>query len=133
MEKNYKEDLSRDDTIRLTIKSLLEVVQTGAKNIEITVMESYGKKTVSLDSCVTSRSDDSDTIHALPQELKNEEIEEIVKSIETEKEAEAERKRTRTAAVAQSVAGLGRDPTLVQTGGAGGVDSGAGSTESGHQ
>jgi 20S proteasome alpha/beta subunit len=47
LEKNYKEDQSRDDTIRLTIKSLLEVVQTGAKNIEITVMESYGKTTVS--------------------------------------------------------------------------------------
>jgi hypothetical protein len=67
------------------------------------------------------------------QELKNEEIEEIVKSIEAEKEAEAERKRNRTAAVAQTAAGLGRDPSLVQTGGAGGVDSGAGSTESGHQ
>jgi 20S proteasome alpha/beta subunit len=55
MEKNYKEDLSRDDTIRLTIKSLLEVVQTGAKNIEITVMESYGKKTVSRDSRIAPR------------------------------------------------------------------------------
>ena len=70
---------------------------------------------------------------ATVQELKNEEIEEIVKSIEAEKEAEAERKRNRTAAVAQTAAGLGRDPSLVQTGGAGGVDSGAGSTESGHQ
>ena len=38
--------MSRDDTIKLTIKSLLEVVQTGAKNIEISVMESYGKVTV---------------------------------------------------------------------------------------
>ena len=56
MEKNYKEDLSRDDTIRLTIKSLLEVVQTGAKNIEITVMESYGKKTVSCHVGVTLHS-----------------------------------------------------------------------------
>jgi 20S proteasome alpha/beta subunit len=54
MEKNYKEDLSRDETIRLTIKSLLEVVQTGAKNIEITVMESYGKKTVSLGVVITT-------------------------------------------------------------------------------
>jgi hypothetical protein len=40
--------MSRDDTIKLTIKSLLEVVQTGAKNIEISVMESYGKVTVSV-------------------------------------------------------------------------------------
>ena len=38
--------MSRDDTIKLTVKSLLEVVQTGAKNIEISVMESYGKVTV---------------------------------------------------------------------------------------
>ena len=50
LEKNYPEELSRADTIKLTIKSLLEVVQTGAKNIEISVMESYGKVTVSL-SC----------------------------------------------------------------------------------
>jgi 20S proteasome subunit alpha 4 len=47
LEKNHKDDMSRDDTIKLTIKSLLEVVQTGAKNIEISVMESYGKVTVS--------------------------------------------------------------------------------------
>ena len=46
LEKNHKEDMNRVDTIKLTIKSLLEVVQTGAKNIEITVMESFGKQTV---------------------------------------------------------------------------------------
>ena len=38
--------MDREQTIQLTIKSLLEVVQTGAKNIEISVMESYGKVTV---------------------------------------------------------------------------------------
>ena len=47
LEKNHKDDLGRDDAIKLTVKSLLEVVQTGAKNIEISVMESYGKITVS--------------------------------------------------------------------------------------
>jgi 20S proteasome subunit alpha 4 len=46
LEKNHKDDLPRDDAIKLTVKSLLEVVQTGAKNIEITVMEEYGKVTV---------------------------------------------------------------------------------------
>ncbi len=46
LEKNHKDDMSREDTIKLTVKSLLEVVQTGAKNIEISVMESYGKITV---------------------------------------------------------------------------------------
>ena len=46
LEKNHKDELNRADTIKLTVKSLLEVVQTGAKNIEITVMESFGKQTV---------------------------------------------------------------------------------------
>jgi 20S proteasome alpha/beta subunit len=46
LEKNHKDDMNRVDTIKLTVKSLLEVVQTGAKNIEITVMESFGKQTV---------------------------------------------------------------------------------------
>lgn len=48
LEKNYPEELSRSEAIKLTIKSLLEVVQTGAKNIEISVMEKYGVVTVSL-------------------------------------------------------------------------------------
>jgi len=39
LERNYKDDMSRDETIKLTIKSLLEVVQTGAKNIEIAILE----------------------------------------------------------------------------------------------
>ncbi|KAJ3166678.1 Proteasome subunit alpha type-4 [Geranomyces variabilis] len=38
LEKNHKEDMDRDDTIKLAIRSLLEIVQTGAKNIEIAVM-----------------------------------------------------------------------------------------------
>jgi len=46
LEKNYTEELSREDAIKLTVKSLLEIVQTGAKNIEIAVMESYGVMTV---------------------------------------------------------------------------------------
>lgn len=47
LEKNHKDDMTRDESIKLTVKSLLEVVQTGAKNIEISVMEGYGKVTVS--------------------------------------------------------------------------------------
>ena len=38
LERNYKEDMDREETIKLTVKSLLEVVQTGAKNIEIAIM-----------------------------------------------------------------------------------------------
>lgn len=48
LEKNHKDEMSREETIKLAVKSLLEVVQTGAKNIEITVMESYAKITVCL-------------------------------------------------------------------------------------
>ena len=40
LEKNYKEDMDQKETIKLAVKSLLEVVQTGAKNIEISVMMS---------------------------------------------------------------------------------------------
>ena len=46
LEKNHKEDMTREETIKITVKSLLEVVQTGAKNIDITVMDGYGKVTV---------------------------------------------------------------------------------------
>ncbi|KAF8498365.1 nucleophile aminohydrolase [Gautieria morchelliformis] len=84
LEKNHKDDMSRDDTIKLTIKSLLEVVQTGAKNIEISVMESYGKVT----------------------NLDLSQIEGIVQEIEREKEQEAERKRTRLAATAAGQAAM---------------------------
>ena len=38
--------MTRDETVKLTVKSLLEVVQTGAKNIEITVMDGFGSFTV---------------------------------------------------------------------------------------
>lgn len=57
LEKNHKDDMSRDEAIKLTIKSLLEVVQTGAKNIEISIMEEFGKVTVgfSLVSCPSLR------------------------------------------------------------------------------
>lgn len=38
LERNHKDGMDREETIKLTIKSLLEVVQTGAKNIEIAIM-----------------------------------------------------------------------------------------------
>lgn len=64
--------MDREETIKLTVKSLLEVVQTGAKNIEIAIM-APGK-----------------TIEMLPVE----DIESYVKSIETEKQEEAAKKKT---------------------------------------
>lgn len=72
LERNYKEDMDREATIRLAIKSLLEVVQTGAKNIEIALM-APGK-----------------TVEMLPLE----DIENYVKSIEQEKQEEAAKKKT---------------------------------------
>ena len=64
--------MDREATIQLTIKSLLEVVQTGAKNIEIAIM-SPGK-----------------TMELLPSD----QIEAYVKSIEAEKQEEAAKKKT---------------------------------------
>jgi 20S proteasome subunit alpha 4 len=72
LERNYKEDMDREATIRLAIKSLLEVVQTGAKNIEIAIM-APGK-----------------TLEMLPVE----DIENYVKNIEQEKQEEAAKKKT---------------------------------------
>ena len=64
--------MDREATIQLTIKSLLEVVQTGAKNIEIAIM-APGK----------------------PMELlPSDQIETYVKSIEAEKQEEAAKKKT---------------------------------------
>lgn len=64
--------MDRESTIQLTIKSLLEVVQTGAKNIEIAVM-APGKP-----------------MEMLPAD----QIETYVKAIEAEKQEEASKKRT---------------------------------------
>ncbi|KAG1066269.1 hypothetical protein G6F42_026692 [Rhizopus arrhizus] len=71
LEKNYSEEMDEKNTIKLAIKSLLEVVQTGAKNIEIAVMTS------------------DNTVKLLEQE----EVESVVAEIEKEKEEEAEKKK----------------------------------------
>ncbi|CAO3659757.1 unnamed protein product [Rhizopus stolonifer] len=71
LEKNYNSDMEENDTVKLAIKSLLEVVQTGAKNIEIVVMGTEGEV----------------------KRLEQEEVETVVAEIEKEKEEEAERKK----------------------------------------
>lgn len=63
--------MDREATIALTVKSLLEVVQTGAKNIEIAIM-APGK-----------------TIEMLPAD----QIETYVKTIEAEKQEEQAKKK----------------------------------------
>lgn len=68
--------MDREATISLTVKSLLEVVQTGAKNIEIAIM-APGK-----------------TIEMLPSE----QIETYVKTIEAEKQEEQAKKKPGRAA-----------------------------------
>lgn len=84
LEKNHEDNMTKDQTIKLAIKSLLEVVQTGAKNIEIALMEGHGKV----------------------RNLELAEVEAVVKEIETEREAEAERRRTRLAATAGAQASM---------------------------
>lgn len=64
--------MDRETTIQLTVKSLLEVVQTGAKNIEIAIMAP------------------DKPMEMLPTE----QIESYVKSIEAEKQEEAAKKKT---------------------------------------
>jgi 20S proteasome subunit alpha 4 len=76
LERNHKPDMEREDTIRLTVRSLLEVVQTGAKNIEIAVMEPGG------------------TLVTLPTEA----IERYVEEINNEKQEEAARRPGRQGA-----------------------------------
>jgi 20S proteasome subunit alpha 4 len=76
--------MDRETTISLTIKSLLEVVQTGAKNIEIAIM-APGK-----------------TIEMLPSD----QIETYVKTIEAEKQEEAAKKKPGQRGGAQGTSSL---------------------------
>ncbi|KAJ2080281.1 Proteasome subunit alpha type-4 [Coemansia sp. RSA 988] len=77
LEKHYTDDIGESDAIKLAVKSLLEVVQTGAKNIELLVITKGG-----------SRTPDAD------------EIEEVIKTIEAEKAEEADRRSSRRTAQA---------------------------------
>ncbi|KAL9060959.1 MAG: hypothetical protein Q9162_000403 [Coniocarpon cinnabarinum] len=71
LERNHKDDMDREETLKLTIKSLLEVVQTGAKNIEIAIMAPEKK------------------LEMLPVE----DVEKYVESINNEKQDEANKKK----------------------------------------
>lgn len=74
LEKHFEDNLGDEETIKLTIKSLLEVVQTGAKNIEVSVLRS-GNRIL---------------------QLTVDEIKKYVDEIESEKEAEAEKKKSKS-------------------------------------
>lgn len=71
LERNHKDGMDREETIKLTVKSLLEVVQTGAKNIEIAIM-APGKPI---------------------EMLSVEDIEKYVENINTEKQEEQQNRR----------------------------------------
>lgn len=88
--------MDREATVSLTIKSLLEVVQTGAKNIEIAIM-APGK----------------------PMEmLPSEQIETYVKTIEAEKQEEQAKKKTGRP-VAGATSSLPTRPVTESEGGVG--------------
>lgn len=70
LEKSWEENMSEEQTVELALKSLLEVVQTGNRNIEIAVLRP-GKKL---------------------ELLSDEKLDEIVEKIEAAKAAEAEEK-----------------------------------------
>lgn len=76
LEKHYVADMSKDDSIKLAIKALLEIVQTGAKNIEIAVMTADG----------------------LMQTLSLEQIEAVIAELDKEKADEAEKKSKKPSA-----------------------------------
>lgn len=80
LEKHFEDDMSDEQTIKLTIKSLLEVVQTGAKNIEVSVLRSGDRL----------------------EKLTIDEIKKYVVEIEAEKEAEAEKKKSQKASGARN-------------------------------
>ncbi|KAH9116401.1 hypothetical protein LEN26_008013 [Aphanomyces euteiches] len=52
LEKNYVQDMSEDEAVRLAIKALLEVVEAGSKNIEVSVVRRGGVVTSVPDATV---------------------------------------------------------------------------------
>merc|ERR1711966_189996 len=72
LEKNYQEEMSEDDTVKLAVQSLMEVVESGSKNIEVAVMKKGEDGTTGLEF--------------LPEDV----IEAVCKVIEEEKAAAAE-------------------------------------------
>lgn len=70
MEKNYVDDMSRDQCVHFAIKSLLEVVESGSKNIELLVLK-----------------------HKDSGYLSEQELSDFVKEVEREREEEAKKKK----------------------------------------
>lgn len=58
--------MDKDEAIKLTIKSLLEVVQTGAKNIEITYVDGFNQVKVGHDPMPSYFVSDSPAVGSEP-------------------------------------------------------------------
>nr|CCA15037.1 proteasome subunit alpha type7 putative [Albugo laibachii Nc14]CCA23156.1 proteasome subunit alpha type7 putative [Albugo laibachii Nc14] len=65
LEKNYVDNMSREEAITLSIKTLLEVVEAGSKNIELAIVQANGELSI----------------------LADEQVEKVCAEIEAEKEA----------------------------------------------
>ncbi|BHF70219.1 Proteasome subunit alpha type-7 [Sparganum proliferum] len=91
LEKNYSAGAvaTEEDTIKMAVKALVEVVQTGAKHMELAVMRAK-KPTKSGDSFVEWKM------------LNYEEIDKYVQAIEKEREEEAEKKKQKKEAAGGS-------------------------------
>lgn len=81
------QEITQDEAVKLAVRALLEVVQTGAKNIEVAIL-----------SCPNPTAKPGQ--HVQIRNLTQEEIERWVKVIEQEKEAEAEAKKRQAQSVA---------------------------------
>ena len=110
LEKNYpavqesvaaKPETDEYEAVKLAVRALLEVVQTGAKNIEVAIMTCpYSKPAVApagpSQGAAPGDDDDDSAIHGKHvsvRHMEQDEIEKMVKQIEKEKEEEAEAKK----------------------------------------
>jgi 20S proteasome subunit alpha 4 len=94
LEKAFVEALDREETVKLAIRSLLEVVQTGAANIEIAVMEPPAASTATAAATTTTTTAHKPTV----RHLSTAQIQAIIEAVEKEKAEEAEKRRAGTSA-----------------------------------
>ena len=96
LEKHYTDEIANSDqaTIKLCIKALLEVVQTGSKNVEIAVMRNGRELEVQQNLSHTRFLHSFKTfLFKFLKTLSNDEIDRVMAEIEKENEAEAEKKK----------------------------------------
>ncbi len=62
LEKNYKDELEEKDAVKLGVQALLEVVDSGAKNMEICIVRAYGNS-------IMEESDVADIVKEIESEI----------------------------------------------------------------